>query len=81
MQAWSTPAEELESLRYAAVRASCEVRYAAEKDTPHGRRMLGRVSCPDGWAAARMLVALGLEDAATPSARALALEIPPTCAH
>lgn len=48
---------------------------AAEGDTPHGPRTLGRVVCSDGWAAARFLLAQALEDASTPSARALALAL------
>ena len=75
MEQWTSAAEELESLRASAARASCTVRYAAERDTPHGRRAVGRVTCPDGWAAARFLLAQALEDASTPAARAMALDL------
>ena len=75
MQPWGSPAEELESLRRAAAQARCSVRFTTEQETPHGRRTLGRVTCEDGWGAARMLVALSLEDASTPQARMIALAL------
>lgn len=41
----------------------------------YGARFVGRVSCDDGWAAARFLLALAEEDAVTPGARAIAAEL------
>lgn len=44
-------------------------------DTESGRRAIGIVDCPDGWAAARLLLASAIEDSRTPGARALAAEL------
>ncbi len=75
MQQWTSAAEELEAVRRAAAVARCKVHGAAERDTPHGRRAVARVSCADGWAAARFLLACAIEDSQTAAARDLALEL------
>jgi hypothetical protein len=75
VQQWTSAAEELEALRASATLAGCHVRHAAERDTPHGRRALARVSCADGWGAARLLLALSIEDSKTAGARMLALQL------
>ncbi len=72
---YATPQEEANALRRSAARAGCRVDAVAIGKTSAGARALGRVSCPDGWAAARMLVALGAEDSRTPGARDLALRL------
>jgi len=38
-------------------------------------QLVGRLVCADGWAAARLLVALSVEDSRTPGARALARQL------
>lgn len=63
------------ALRRSAAVARCVVRSAAEQDTPHGRRAVAHVVCPDGWGAARFLLAQSIADSRTAAARILALEI------
>lgn len=75
MQAWQTPQEERRALLVAAARSQCTLRDARVVGTARGPRVFGRVDCPDGWAAARFLIAAALEDASTPAARNLALEL------
>ncbi len=67
--------EEARALRRSAERVGCRVRALASRDVAGVSRAVGQVECPDGWGAARMLLALANEDARTPGARALALEI------
>lgn len=69
------PAWEMRTVRRAAFRGGCKVRSLTLGETLDGRRAIGRVDCPDGWAAARMLVAAAEEDARTPNARDLALAL------
>lgn len=70
-----SPEDEARALRRAAARAGCRVRSLAIRETSAGARAVGRIDCPDGWAAARMLVASSIEDAQTPGARDLALSL------
>lgn len=72
---WQTPSEEQRALRIAAARSSCAVRSTRIVSTPAGPRVYGRIDCPDGWAAARFLLAAAIEDASTAAAREHALEI------
>lgn len=62
-------------MRRAATRAGCVVRSLTTGVTSAGERAIGRVDCPDGWAAARMLLASAQEDARTSGARELALAL------
>lgn len=75
MNFYVTPEDEAGAVRRSAARAGCTVRSLRIGDTHAGRRAIGRVDCPDGWAAARMLLAASLEDAQTPGARDLALAL------
>lgn len=75
MQQWTSATEELEALRRAGTLARCTVRHAGERDTEHGRRAVASVSCPDGWGAAKFLLALSIEDSQTAAARTIALEL------
>jgi hypothetical protein len=67
--------EEQRALKRSAARAGCRVSAVASRDVGGARRAVGQVECADGWAAARLLLALAEEDARTPGARALALEL------
>jgi hypothetical protein len=71
----STPDEEWRTLQIAAVRAGCVVRSLGIRQTAFGPRVVGEVDCPDGWGAARMLLAAAIEDARSPGARDLALRL------
>lgn len=62
-------------MRRAALRGGCAVRSLGVAKTLAGLRAVGEVDCPDGWAAARMLLALAVEDAQTPGARAIAARL------
>lgn len=62
-------------MRVASAQAACRIAEARVVMTPIGPRVYGKVECPDGWAAARYLLASSLSDAATPSARDLALQL------
>jgi len=75
VNAWSTPAEEAHALRRSAARAGCTVERVQTAQTTVGARAVGLVQCPDGWAAARMLLASALEDSKTAGARDLALDL------
>lgn len=72
---WMSTEEEGAALRTAAARGGCRVVAAGVRPTAAGPRVVGSVVCPDGWAAARMLLAAAIEDARTGAARDLALEI------
>lgn len=72
---WMSTAEEAAALRTAAARGGCRVVASGVRQTATGPRVVGSVVCPDGWAAARMLLAASVEDARTAGARDLALEI------
>jgi hypothetical protein len=72
MRFYSSPAMEAAAVRRSAGRAGCVVRELAPGPTSVGTYSRGRVECPDGWAAAKMLLALAVEDAHTPGARRLA---------
>lgn len=67
--------EEARTIRRSAARAGCTVRALDIRMTNEGPRAMGRVDCPDGWAAARMLLAAAEEDARTPGARDIALQL------
>lgn len=71
----SSPQNEIRAVRRGALRAGCVVRELAVQRTSLGPRAVGRVECPDGWAAARMLVEESAEDARTPEAHAIASEL------
>jgi hypothetical protein len=73
--AWSSEDEEAANLRTAAARSGCRVRTLRVVPTSTGPRVAGVVDCPDGWAAARMLLAAAIEDSQTAGARDLALEL------
>lgn len=66
------PAWEVQAIRAAAARAGCSVAELGVRGTPIGARAVGRVNCPDGWAAARLLVALAASDATRPDVRMMA---------
>jgi hypothetical protein len=70
-----SPGEELAALRRAAARGGCTVVRSSVQPTSTGPRVIGSVMCPDGWGAARMLLAAAAEDAQTAGARDLALEL------
>jgi len=72
---WQPIEDEARSLRVAAARARCRVVSLVARPSASGPVLAGRVECPDGWAAARMLVAAAAEDAKTVGARDLALEL------
>lgn len=63
------------SVRRAAQRAGCVVNELAIRDTSLGRRAVGKVTCLDGWGAARLLLAQAIEDSETAGARDLALQL------
>jgi hypothetical protein len=77
MQFYASPSDEAVALRRAAARAACAVRSLAIQPTTLGAppRVVSALSCADGWAAARLLLALAIEDARTPGARSLAEEL------
>lgn len=75
MQQWTDATLEAEALARACKRAGCVVVRSRAEQTAAGVRNVGRVLCPDGWAAARLLVALASEDAQRPEVRELALEL------
>ena len=75
MTPWKSPEEEIAALQRAAWRARCRVLGWTLRDTAAGQRVAARLACPDGWAAARFLLASALEDAETAGARDLALEL------
>lgn len=72
---YGSPAEEQGALRRAAARAGCRVvsigsqAIAAVGGRAHA---VGRIECADGWAAARLVLALAIEDSDTDGARELA---------
>lgn len=68
---YPSPIEEAGALRRAASRAGCRVLELRGADG----RVRGVVECPNGWGAARLLVALGAEDRTSPWARELAAEL------
>lgn len=72
---WMSTDEEGAALRTAAARGGCRIVASGVRPTATGPRVVGSVVCPDGWAAARMLLAAAVEDARTGAARDLALEI------
>lgn len=67
--------EQARALRRAAARARCRVETLGPRETAAGPALAGRVVCPNGWAAARLLLAAAAEDARTAGARDLALEL------
>ncbi len=68
MQFYASQAAEAAALRRAVARSGCGVRSLSV--TPG--RVASDLACVDGWAAARLLLALAIEDAQTPGARKLA---------
>jgi len=70
-----TPAEEMASVRRAAQRAGCVVRELAIQQTSMGPRAVGKLTCRDGWGAARLLLAQAIEDSETAGARDVALAL------
>lgn len=64
-----TVAENRERLYASAARAACRVESVEVRDG----RLHGEVVCPDGWAAARMLVAEAEADSHSPDVREIAL--------
>lgn len=64
--------EQERAIRRACYRAGCVVRSAARDDEGD---TVGQVECPDGWCAARLLLALAIEDSKTPGVIALAREL------
>lgn len=85
MRFYDSPAAEAAAIRRAAALVGCSVESLAvgahSLGTLDGRtqiqaggsqQLVGRITCADGWAAARLLVALADEDAATPGAIAFA---------
>jgi len=75
VEQWTSASEEMEALRRSAWRSRCAVRYASERDTPHGRRAVAQVDCANGWGAAAFLLASAIEDSKTAAARSIALEL------
>ena len=72
---YSSPAEEQGALRRAAARAGCRVTRAGvgiAGGELHRKHAISRVECADGWAAARLVLALAIEDSDTDGARELA---------
>ena len=75
---YASPYEEKGALRRASARAGCRVvELGAHALGDVGGRMheVGRVACADGWAAARLVLALAVEDSDTDGARELAAEL------
>lgn len=72
---YPNPQAEAASMRRSALRAGCTISTLTIQDTPVGVRAVGNIECPDGWAAARMLVSLAAEDARTGGAQAIARRI------
>ena len=84
MQFYASREAEQIALRRAAARAHCVLRSVtlapldrspsgvAISGAPH---VVGRLECADGWGAARLLLALAVEDALTPGAKSLAAEL------
>lgn len=79
MSWYATARDEVNANRRAAARAGGCVPVFMRGDgvggEEWGARFVGLVSCDDGWAAARYLLALAEEDARTPGARAIAAEL------
>jgi hypothetical protein len=73
-----SPSDEAAAVRRASARAACHVRRVKVDCHPSAgvsACVRGQVECEDGWGAARLLLALAIEDARTPGARALAIEL------
>lgn len=70
-----SPDEEARALARACARVGCELRAVGIRPTSAGPRAVGSVTCTDGWMAARLLLALAIEDSRTPGARNLALTL------
>lgn len=77
MPFYASPSDEAIALRRAAARAGCRVRRLTVKPSAIGAppRVSSSLACADGWGAARLLLALAIEDSLTPGARALAAEL------
>jgi hypothetical protein len=72
---YATPNDELAALARACSRVGCQVVSLAIGPTPDGPHAIGQIECRTGWRAARLLVALMVEDAKSPGGRRLAAEL------
>src|SRR5271154_133566 len=62
-------------VRRAAARVGCTIKSLSVRQTSTGPRAVGQITCTDGWAAARMLLAEGVEYAKLPGVRDAALQL------
>lgn len=76
MPSWyRTPNDEAAALARACARVGCKIHSLAIGPTEDGPHAVGQLECTDGWQAARLLLALTLEDAASPGGRRAAAEL------
>lgn len=77
MQFYASPEAERVALRRAAARAGAHITELVVARATFGApaRVTSVIECQDGWAAARLLLALAAEDARTPGAKRLAAEL------
>lgn len=88
MEFYASPEEEIAAIRRAAARSGCGVQSlnrgtarlhvveGISRIDPGGDvATLGDIMCADGWGAARLLLALAIEDSRTPGARMLAARL------
>lgn len=76
MSSWyASPAAEARAMQRAAVRSGCTIKTTHLRDTGNGVHAVTELDCPDGWAAARLLMAAAIEDSQTAGARDLALAL------
>lgn len=69
---YESPAQELRALERASRRVGCRVVASSLERVEGEPGIRAELECVDGWTAARLLLALAAEDAATPGARELA---------
>lgn len=74
---YASPEDEAAAVRRAVARAGCTLRTVRVDGAggAYGAKVVGLVSCVDGWAAAKLLLAMAEEDARTPGARELAAQL------
>jgi hypothetical protein len=72
---YASAADEARAMQRAAVRSGCAIKTMHVRDTGNGPHAVTELECPDGWAAARLLLAAAIEDSQTAGARDLALAL------
>src|SRR5438132_13821301 len=72
---YASPEEEEGALRRAAARSGCKVLTVGVGDVGGRAHSVGRVECANGWGAAKLVLALAIEDSDTDGARELAASL------